>query len=136
MNQSQKIFGFCYIVFITPIIGVGAYFFLSVVFGPFLIERIDEIPFNITILILIFGLIGVFWRSLLKIKEKPNKIEKDNKFRSRWPLFMSLLAFIMAPFGFAGLLDFRGGHISQPYSGGFCILTGLLFLISYFKRKE
>ena len=61
----------------------------------------------------------------------------QNKFLSCYMLLMAVLAFAMAPFGFAGMLEGRGGEGALPplWGGGLCVGSGVILLYGYFRDR-
>ena len=54
----------------------------------------------------------------------------------RWVLTSMLLSFLMAPFGFAGLLHWRSKGVESVYAGVFCLACGFLLLYLYVRRRR
>ena len=62
-------------------------------------------------------------------------IGNEKKKRSKFKLLLSVLAFLMTPYGYAGELTMRSKNISPIYAGSLCLVCGIMMLISWYKNK-
>lgn len=52
-------------------------------------------------------------------------------------LMWAMVAFLLVPFGFAGMLEGRGGgHPNPIYSGMLCLIMGCILLYFYFNARQ
>ena len=59
---------------------------------------------------------------------------KGEALNRRWVFTSMILSFLMAPFGFAGLLHWRSKGVESVYAGVFCLTCGFLLLFWYVRR--
>jgi len=70
--------------------------------------------------------------------ELAGKKQKEKEaLKRRWIIFFMVLAFLMAPFGFSGLLEWgtSGGVIKPITSGSFCLIVGFFLFYSYIQQR-
>ena len=64
-----------------------------------------------------------------------SRMKKESYPQRYWVLGMMILSFLMAPFGFAGLLHWRSSGIPPFFSGLLCLSCGCFLLYGYIKRR-
>ncbi len=139
MNRKQKIFLSCCLLLIAPIIGFIGYLLLSTLLLPFLENSLSEFTTRAIIicltLVLVFFFLRLFLHDMAEINILVSKGEFSERYKSnrrKWLLSFSLLSFAMAPFGFAGMLEGRGGEALSPiWGGGLCLVIGIILLLFY-----
>ena len=140
MNQTQKKFLLTVLLITTPVVGGLAYLLLfSVVIGPLFLDNFGKLPSQILTSFFTLLAMALYWKMVLRenLKKKYGiRTENETAFNRKWLLLLfSVLAFAMAPFGFAGMLESRGNGMLPPLWGGnLCLGAGISLLYFYFCR--
>lgn len=59
----------------------------------------------------------------------------NKKRKSRFKLVLALLAFLMAPYSYAGELSPRNKDISPLYAGALCLLCCIVLFVNWYQGK-
>lgn len=110
------------------------------ILGPILIEKIGELYTKLVVILIAFVAIIGFLHFTRNENEPESRIaSKSNRLSGTEPkrryhlLIMAIMAFIMTPFGFAGVLESRGhGYLPPLWGGSLCLISGIFLLYSYF----
>lgn len=110
---------------------------LSCLLGPFLIDTFGENLTKLLIGVITFAVIIVYclYKNGQTSQESNRLVNKESSSRIHL-LLGAIIALTMAPFGFAGMLEFRHGReISPILAGSLCLGGGLFLLYSWLNRK-
>lgn len=122
--------------------GLFGYLISSCIIGPLIIDVAGETITKIFHVIITIVFIGLHClnQSHKTHQEATNPKPEDKLNQSskkQYLLVLSILALIMAPFGFAGMLEFKQGRELSPLLAGLlCLGSGLLLLYSWHKNRK
>lgn len=131
VNKDKKALILIY-AFTAPFILILGYFIMLVIVGPIVIDALGVlntklIAFFLSVLIL------MGYGKYIFTDNVPQKIPgKNRKIRD---IILTCVCFALAPFGFKGLLMYRGGTLTPGFGGSLCLLFGVYFLYQATKNE-
>ncbi|MEH0019376.1 MAG: hypothetical protein V6Z89_06975 [Desulfobacter sp.] len=135
VNKEKKALILIY-AFTAPFILILGYFIMLVIVGPIVIDALGVlntklIAFFLSALILMGYGKYIFTNNVSqKVSQKISG--KNRKIRD---IILTCVCFALAPFGFKGLLMYRGGTLTPGFGGSLCLLFGVYFLYQATKNK-
>ena len=145
MNRNRKNLVFAGQLALALLMAILCYLIAMTILGPILIDKIGGLYTKLVVMLIALAvLIGFlnFTRNenepISRIDPNPNRISGGEPKRRYGLLIMAILAFIMTPFGFAGVLEPPRGHGYLPplWGGSLCLISGVFLLYSYFRKRE
>jgi hypothetical protein len=144
MSSNRKVTGFGGRLALALVMAILSYLITLTIIGPILIAKIGALytkAFGILIASVVFN---VFLGSApyennheSRIVPKSNRLSGGKPKRKFLLLFFAAMSFLMAPFGFAGVLASRGhGYLPPVWGGTICLISGIFLLYSFFRGRE
>ena len=144
MNSNRKNLVFVGQLALALLMAILCYLIAMTILGPILIEKIGELYTKLVVMLVVLAVFIGFLHitrneneSTLRIDSNPNRLNGGEPKRRYGLLIMAIMAFIMTPFGFAGVLESRGhGYLPPLWGGSLCLISGVFLLYSYFRKRE
>ena len=144
MNTERKDRSFGVKFGLALFVAIFCYLMVMTIAGPILVDKIGAAHTRIAAISITFVLVWVFVYLLRNKNEPIRKMNPDingfggGKPRRRYRLLcFAVMAFLMTPFGFAGVLESRGGGYLPPlWGGGLCLASGIILISLYLKKRN
>ena len=144
MNSNRKCPVFVGQLALAFLMAILCYLIAMTIFGPILIEKIGGLYTKLVVMVIALAVLIGFLHFTRNENDHSSRIDRNtNRLSGSEPkgryglLIMAILAFIMTPFGFAGVLETRGsGYLPPLWGGSLCLISGVFLLYSFFRKRE